>query len=123
MSKRRRNQPASSFYGANTDLFEAMGVRARGKQQPPATPPIRRSSSKPASARITELAAANLAPPFSMLRQAAARLGLSKSTLDKMRCTGSGPRFIKSTDRAVRYDPAGLDAWISGRRRQSTTAP
>ncbi|MGQ0531696.1 MAG: helix-turn-helix transcriptional regulator [Caulobacteraceae bacterium] len=54
------------------------------------------------------------------MRQAAQRLGLSKSTLDKMRCAGKGPRFIKSTDRAVRYDPVDLDAWIANRRRTST---
>jgi predicted DNA-binding transcriptional regulator AlpA len=54
------------------------------------------------------------------VRQAAVRLGLSKSTLDKMRCAGIGPRFIKSTDRAVRYDPADLAAWIEARRKQST---
>lgn len=55
------------------------------------------------------------------VRQAAARLGLSKSTLDKMRGAGKGPRFIKSTDRAVRYDPQDLDAWITNRRRTSTS--
>lgn len=55
------------------------------------------------------------------VRQAAARLGLSKSTLDKMRGAGTGPRFIKSTARAVRYDPADLDAWVEARRRTSTS--
>lgn len=50
------------------------------------------------------------------VRQAAARLGLSKSTLDKMRGAGKGPRFVKSTDRAIRYDPVDLDRWISARR-------
>lgn len=56
--------------------------------------------------------------PGSLLnvRQAAARLGLSKSTVDKMRGAGKGPRFIKSTDRAIRYDPKDLDAWIEARR-------
>jgi len=28
----------------------------------------------------------------------------------------TGPRFIKSTDRAIRYDPKDLDAWIEARR-------
>lgn len=55
------------------------------------------------------------------VRQAAVRLGLSKSTLDKMRCAGKGPRFVKTTDRAVRYDPHDLDAWIA--RRRSHGAP
>jgi hypothetical protein len=35
----------------------------------------------------------------------------------------TGPRFVKSTERAVRYDPADLDAWIESRRRQSTSKP
>lgn len=59
-------------------------------------------------------------PALLDVRQAAVRLGLSKSTLDKMRSRGVGPRFIKSTDRAVRYDPKDLDAWVEERRRQST---
>ena len=53
------------------------------------------------------------------VRAAAARLGLSKSTLDKMRCYGVGPPFIRSTERAVRYDPADLDAYKNARRSQS----
>jgi len=61
-------------------------------------------------------------PPVLLnVREAAARLGLSKSTLDKWRCAGKGPRYIKSTDRAVRYDPADLDAWIAARRSRSAT--
>jgi predicted DNA-binding transcriptional regulator AlpA len=55
------------------------------------------------------------------VREAAARLGLSKSTLDKMRCIGRGPRFIRATDRAIRYDPADLDAFANERRRRSTS--
>ncbi len=54
------------------------------------------------------------------VREAARRLGLSKSTLDKMRCAGTGPRFIRATARAVRYDPADLDAFANSRRRTST---
>jgi predicted DNA-binding transcriptional regulator AlpA len=56
------------------------------------------------------------APLLLNVREAAARLGLSKSTLDKMRCAGRGPPYVKSTDKAVRYDPADLDAWIAARR-------
>lgn len=63
-------------------------------------------------------------PPGALLnvRQAAARLGLSKSTIDKMRGAGKGPRFVKSTDRAVRYDPVDLDAWIEARRRNGASS-
>jgi len=55
------------------------------------------------------------------VRAAAAWLGLSKSTLDKMRCYGVGPRFIRATGRAVRYDPADLAAFADGRRQSRTT--
>jgi predicted DNA-binding transcriptional regulator AlpA len=55
------------------------------------------------------------------VRAAAAWLGLSKSTLDKMRCYGVGPRFIRATGRAVRYDPADLAAFAEGRRQERTT--
>jgi predicted DNA-binding transcriptional regulator AlpA len=55
------------------------------------------------------------------VREAAARLGLSKSTLDKMRCEGRGPRYVKITSKLVGYDPADLDAYAEGRKRQSTS--
>ena len=55
------------------------------------------------------------------VREAALRLGLSKSTLDKLRGTGRGPRFIRTTDRAVRYDPDDLVAFADDRRRRSTS--
>lgn len=52
-------------------------------------------------------------------KQAAHYLGLSKSTLDKMRCFGGGPRFYKF-GRAVIYDVADLDAWKAERARTGT---
>lgn len=52
-------------------------------------------------------------------KQAAAYLGLSKSTLDKLRCFGGGPRFYKF-GRAVIYDVTDLDAWKAERSRSST---
>jgi predicted DNA-binding transcriptional regulator AlpA len=55
------------------------------------------------------------------VREAAARLGLSKSTLDKMRCDGRGPRFVKITSKIVGYDPADLDAYAESRKRNSTS--
>lgn len=42
--------------------------------------------------------------------RAADYLCLSKSSLDKMRCYGGGPRFFK-LGRAVIYNSADLDAW------------
>jgi predicted DNA-binding transcriptional regulator AlpA len=57
-----------------------------------------------------------------MLRTDAAAqyLALSESTLMKLRVTGGGPAYIKLS-RAVVYDPADLDAWLSVRRRKSTS--
>lgn len=52
---------------------------------------------------------------------AADYLGLSVSTLNKMRCAGHGPAFLKITRAAVRYDPNDLDSWIEARRRRSTS--
>jgi excisionase family DNA binding protein len=57
--------------------------------------------------------------------EAAAYLGLGKSTLDKLRVTSGGPAFIKIGKRVV-YDLADLDAWFAQHRRtnssQSTAA-
>lgn len=55
------------------------------------------------------------------VRAAAAWLGLSKSTLDKMRCRGTGPRFIRATARAVRYDPKDLAEFVRARSQASTS--
>src|SRR5262249_36869574 len=58
-----------------------------------------------------------------MLRKtpaAANRLGLAESTLEKMRLTGRGPRFIRM-GRVVRYDDDDLDAYIEAGRRISTS--
>lgn len=93
------------------DLF---GAATQATTRPPP------AGARPASARQTKPIIAP-APILLNVREAAARLGLSKSTLDKMRCAGKGPRFIKPTDRAVRYDPDDLEAWIAGRRRSKTS--
>lgn len=54
------------------------------------------------------------------VRAAAAWLGLSKSTLDKMRHYGTGPRYIRATSRAVRYDPDDLRAYVEARSQSPT---
>ena len=52
--------------------------------------------------------------------EAAKYLGLSKSTLEKYRLTGGGPRYAK-LGKIVTYDPAELDAWADARTRTSTS--
>lgn len=51
--------------------------------------------------------------------EAAERLRLSKSTLDKLRVYGGGPAYHK-LGRAVVYSVSDLDAWMTSRRREST---
>lgn len=57
---------------------------------------------------------------FVRTAEAAAYTGLAKSTLEKLRVTGNGPRF-SSCGRAVIYEVADLDAWIAANKRQSTS--
>lgn len=52
--------------------------------------------------------------------QAAQRLGLSVSTLNKRRISGEGPNFIKLGS-AVRYLSADLEKFVEERRRRSTS--
>lgn len=54
------------------------------------------------------------------VQDAAKRLGVSASFLNKARLSGGGPLFLKLGTR-VAYDPADLTAWIGERRRASTT--
>jgi hypothetical protein len=52
--------------------------------------------------------------------EAAARIGSSVSYLNKLRCQGGGPVFVKM-GRLVRYRPEDLDTYIEARRRSSTS--
>ncbi len=51
--------------------------------------------------------------------QAARYLGLAVSTLNKWRCFGDGPKFLK-LGRAVRYRREDLDAFVMSRQLGST---
>ena len=53
--------------------------------------------------------------------EAAKRLGLSKSTLNKARLTGKGPPYVKVLGGRVRYRPADLDAWLEARVVRNTS--
>ena len=52
---------------------------------------------------------------------AANYLGLSPSTLAKMRVRGDGPAYSKVGPRIVVYDVAVLDSYLRARRRTSTS--
>jgi excisionase family DNA binding protein len=53
-------------------------------------------------------------------REAADYLGLKAATLNKWRCHGDGPPFIK-VGRLIRYRRTDLDAFLMGRVRRSTS--
>ena len=65
--------------------------------------------------------AAHLNRKFNV-REAAAYLGLSASTLNKTRLTGTGPRYLK-LGRRVLYDLRDLEAWVAERKRNHTSEP
>jgi excisionase family DNA binding protein len=58
--------------------------------------------------------------PLKNAQEAAGYLGLSKSTLAKLRLTGDGPHYVR-LGRRVLYDVADLDSWIAARKRSSTS--
>jgi predicted DNA-binding transcriptional regulator AlpA len=53
--------------------------------------------------------------------EAARYVGLSPSTLAKMRLRGDGPMYSKAGPRIVIYDKADLDDWLNQHRRSSTS--
>lgn len=53
--------------------------------------------------------------------EAAEYVGLSRSTLEKLRLTGKGPLYEKAGPKIVIYHPEDLDAWLSANRRRSTS--
>ncbi|HCJ70404.1 helix-turn-helix transcriptional regulator [Agrobacterium pusense] len=59
----------------------------------------------------------------SMMRtiDAAAFVGLSPSTLTKLRLTGGGPLYLK-LGKTVVYDRSDLKTWLDSKRRRSTSA-
>ena len=54
------------------------------------------------------------------VKEASNYTGLSHSTLNKLRCSGGGPRFAK-IGRRVLYDIADLDSWIATHLKISTS--
>ena len=52
--------------------------------------------------------------------QVAKQLGLSISTLAKMRLSGDGPAYSKLGRRVV-YRPADIDAWVTANQFRSTS--
>ena len=63
-----------------------------------------------------------LIPSTNLRAPAAAEyLGVSTSTLAKWRLYGCGPQYSKAGPRIVIYGIAELNAWLTARRRRSTS--
>lgn len=71
---------------------------------------------------ILDSASPRVTPRFVRTHDAAAFLGLSGRTLEKHRCTGTGPVFRKLGGRVV-YAIEDLEAWAAERARNSTSDP
>ena len=53
-------------------------------------------------------------------REAALALRLSTRSLERMRVSGLGPKFVKA-GRSIRYQREALEEWIAGRVVRSTS--
>jgi hypothetical protein len=65
-------------------------------------------ASKPAKILLTE-------------NEAAALIGFTPRFLQSRRTSGSGPKFVRVSHRAVRYRPADLEEWAAGLLRTNTS--
>jgi predicted DNA-binding transcriptional regulator AlpA len=59
---------------------------------------------------------------FLTTKEAAERVRLSESALEKKRVAGTGPVFVK-LGKAVRYEITAVDEWIAAGRHKSTAEP
>jgi len=87
------------------------------QQRPPAT----KRAVKP-DTHTSSVTTAKTSSAILRVQDAATRVGLSVSTLNKMRCDGRGPRFIKLTGKVVGYSVEDLDAWVEKRRLVAVTS-
>jgi hypothetical protein len=53
-------------------------------------------------------------------REAAIALRCSERTLERLRCSGTGPRYVKIT-RRILYRECDLEAWLTARLTGSTS--
>jgi hypothetical protein len=65
--------------------------------------------------------APHIARPYLKTEEAAGRIGLAAGTLEKMRCRGDGPPFLRLSPRRVVYSVDSLDKWARDREFQSTS--
>ncbi len=83
----------------------------------PTEAPTKHPKTKPA----TQPVAPNPDSKLLTVREAAYVLRCSKSYLDKLRCLGGGPVFMRMGPRKVLYERISLEGWARGRRFDSTS--
>jgi predicted DNA-binding transcriptional regulator AlpA len=54
-------------------------------------------------------------------REAALALRLGERTLERLRYSGLGPKFIRCGRRSIRYQQSDLEEWIAKRSVRSTS--
>jgi hypothetical protein len=59
--------------------------------------------------------------PLLKPKEAAEHIRSSKSYLDKLRCYGGGPEYVRLGKRKVLYRKSALDSWARQRRYSSTS--
>jgi predicted DNA-binding transcriptional regulator AlpA len=57
--------------------------------------------------------------PRFTVKEAATYIPMAKSTLDKLRSVGGGPRFIKLRGKIL-YDQSDIDRWLDDHKQIST---
>jgi predicted DNA-binding transcriptional regulator AlpA len=74
-------------------------------------------------AKLTSLPVASAASAHRRpltVKEAAEYTGFPASRLDKLRCSGGGPLYLKH-NRVVRYRPSDLDAWLDSMEQRTTS--
>lgn len=62
-------------------------------------------------------------PAYLRTTEAAAYLGVGKSTLERARIDGTGPQFRRLGSKIITYAIGDLDAWASEQVHRSTSEP
>jgi len=63
----------------------------------------------------------NQRPTMFTVAETAEYLGLAQSTLNKWRCIGGGPKYLKM-GKAVRYRLSDIQEWLEENQRAHTSA-
>jgi predicted DNA-binding transcriptional regulator AlpA len=66
--------------------------------------------------------ASGAGPALLLPQDVAEQLGVSRKALERWRCTGEGPRFVRLGHKTVRYRPEDIEAFIGAKVMISTAA-